>query len=159
MRLAHELFCERRKEPRGPPKGKGDDMHPYSVSLKNEANLWCDEKKHKGVLQNLTISGAQLITHAPFDAGDVLELTIQFPDSIPRHISVQIVYSDKTKEADTNRFGVRFIEIAPHIQEMITWYLYEKIQELYPRQLREMYPPSTRMGPMGVESRSPAPVV
>ncbi len=101
-------------------------------------------EKHKGVMRDLAAHGASLASQAALEAGDLLEMTLKFPDDLPLAIPVQVVYADKTKEGATHRFGVRFVDLDKKARESITWYLYEKIQEIYPDQLRALYPSPSR---------------
>jgi c-di-GMP-binding flagellar brake protein YcgR len=112
----------------------------FSIWIRHQGS----SKKHKGVMRDLTAHGASIATQAALEAGDILKMTLKFPDSLPQTVSVQIVYADKTKDDAANRFGVRFIDMEKPIRESITWYLYEKIQEIYPNQLRALYPSPSR---------------
>ncbi len=100
------------------------------------------KKKLKGRLLDLTENGASVATPASFDAGDVLELIFQLPEYAAHQVAAQIVYSDKTASKEINRFGLRFVEVNKRARNAITWYLYDRIRELYPEELRDLYPRS-----------------
>ena len=100
------------------------------------------KEKLKGRLLDLTENGASVATSAPFDAGDVLELIFQLPEYAAHQLVAQIVYSDKTASNEVNRFGLRFVEVRNRARNAITWYLYDRIHELYPEELRDLYPRS-----------------
>ena len=98
------------------------------------------KRKLKGRLLDLTEKGASVATPAPFDAGDVLELIFQLPEYAAHQLVAQVVYSDKTASNEVNRFGLRFVEVKKRARNAITWYLYDRIRELYPEELRDLYP-------------------
>ena len=98
------------------------------------------KKKLKGRLLDLTENGASVATPAPFDAGDMLELIFQLPEYAAHQLVAQVVYSDKTASNEVNRFGLRFVEVKKRARNAITWYLYDRIRELYPEELRDLYP-------------------
>ena len=83
-----------------------------------------------------------MATSAPFDAGDMLEFIFQLPDYAAHQLIAQVVYSDKTASNEVNRFGLRFVGVKPRARNAITWYLYDRIRELYPEELRDLYPRS-----------------
>ena len=112
----------------------------FPIWIRNQENT----EKYKGVMRDLTAHGASIATDAALEAGDILDMTLKFPDGLPQIIHVQIVYADKTKDDEAYRFGVRFIDMNKNVRETITWYLYEKIQEIYPDQLRALYPSPSR---------------
>jgi hypothetical protein len=74
------------------------------------------------------------------DAGDIVELIFQLPQSAVHRLTAQVVYCDLTNEAGVNRFGLRFLEVKRRAREAITWFLYDRIQSLYNEELRELYP-------------------
>ena len=89
---------------------------------------------------DLTDAGALLTTAARFSAGDMVEMRFQLPDNAPHRVLAQVVYSNKTGAKDCNKFGLRFIQMNRAARSTITWFLYERIQDLYPDVLRDMYP-------------------
>jgi len=113
---------------------------PIWIRLKGE------DEKFKAQLKDLTPDGSLVMTEANYNAGDLIEMTFQLPESPTQSLIAQIVYDDKTKETGVHRFGLRFVEAEREVKESITWFLYEKIQETHPKQLRGLYPapPRTR---------------
>lgn len=90
---------------------------------------------------DLTDSGTLITTTAPFKAGDMVEVVFQLPDFAAHRVTAQVVYSNRTDASGINQFGLRFVEMNHGARGAITWFLYEKIQDLYPETLRDMYPP------------------
>jgi hypothetical protein len=70
----------------------------------------------------------------------MLNLKMKLPKSEPFTLLVQIVYSDPTTPDQQNRYGLRFVEVPKKAKDAFIWYLYEKIQEIYPQKLRVLYP-------------------
>lgn len=102
------------------------------------------EEKFKAQMKDLTPDGSLLFTEAPFNATDLIEMTFQLPETPTQQLIAQIVYDDKTKDTGVHRFGIRFIEVDREVKESITFYLYERIQDTHPEQLRGLYPPPPR---------------
>lgn len=100
------------------------------------------KEKLKGRLIDLTQNGASVATSAPFEAGDALELIFQLPEYAAHQLVAQVVYSDKRASNDVNRFGLRFVDVRKRARNAITWFLYDRIRELYPEELRDLYPRS-----------------
>lgn len=99
-----------------------------------------EDALHEGEMKDLTIDGSLIKTHSEFPAGSMIEMTLQLPKSKPFTFLVQIVYSDPTTPEKQNRYGLRFVEIPSAAKSALTWFLYERIHEVYPQQLRELYP-------------------
>ena len=95
----------------------------------------------KARMVNLTDSGTLLTTMAPFNAGDMVEVHFQLPDFAAHRLTAQVIYSDKTRANGINQFGLRFVDMNHGARNAITWFLYGRIQDLYPEILRDMYPP------------------
>jgi len=96
--------------------------------------------KIKGRMVDLTAQGSLIATTYKFDAGEVVDLIFQLPQTAVHRVTAQIVYCDLTDESGVNRFGLRFLEVKPRAREAITWFLYDRIQALYNEELRELYP-------------------
>jgi c-di-GMP-binding flagellar brake protein YcgR len=99
-----------------------------------------DDAKIKGRMVDLTAHGALIATNYSFEAGEVVDLIFQLPQTAVHRVKAQIVYCDLTDETGANRFGLRFVEVKPRAREAITWFLYDRIQSLYNEELRELYP-------------------
>lgn len=90
---------------------------------------------------DLTIDGAMIQSTIVAEAGSMLELTFDVPKAkLPVVLLAQIVYTDPTPEGDINRYGTRFLELTRVNREALMWFLYEKIQAAYPRELAALYP-------------------
>lgn len=112
-----------------------------------------DEDKIKGRMVDLTAHGALIATNFRFQAGEVVELIFQLPQSAVHRVRAQIVYCDMTDETGVNRFGLRFLEVKSRAREAITWFLYDRIQSLYNEELRELYPINAVRTPAPQRSR------
>ena len=107
-----------------------------------------EKRKQKGRMLNLTSDGALLLTRTYFEAGDALELIFQLPEFPAHQVVSQVVYCDTTDADGVYRFGLRFLEVKKRAREAITWYLYDRIQDLYMDEIRELYPcPAPRLAP------------
>lgn len=108
----------------------------FPVQLK----AYGEDTLHEGVMKDLTIDGALIKTHSEFPAGSMVELTLQLPKSKPHTFLVQIVYTDPTTPEQQNRYGLRIVDAPNAAKNALTWFLYERIHEVYPQQLRDLYP-------------------
>ena len=101
------------------------------------------KKKLKGRLLDLTEKGAIVETSTPFEAGEILDVIFQLPKSAMHEVVAQVMYCDDAPPDETCRLGLRFVDVKKQARDAITWFLYERVQELYSDELRELYPPST----------------
>lgn len=108
----------------------------FSITL----NIIEEEEQHQAQMKDLTIDGALIKTFTDFQPGAMLNLKMKLPKSEPFTLLVQIVYSDPTTPDQQNRYGLRFVEVPKKAKDAFIWYLYEKIQEIYPQKLRDLYP-------------------
>lgn len=108
----------------------------FPIILKN----YGEEQQYEGRLKDLNIDGAHIKSTSDFDAGSMLEAKMKLPNSDAFTLLAQVVYRDPTTRDKPNRYGLRFVEIPKSAKEALTWYLYERIRELYPKQLRDLYP-------------------
>ncbi len=99
-------------------------------------------KKLKGRMLDLAQNGALVETSAPLVAGEMLELVFKLPEFVAHDLVAQVVYSDKAVSNGANCFGLRFVEVKRRARDAITWFLYDRVHELYPDELRELYPPA-----------------
>ncbi len=100
-------------------------------------------KKLKGRMLDLAQNGALVETSAPLVAGEMLELVFKLPEFVAHQLLAQVVYSDKAASNGVNHFGLRFVEVQRRARDAITWFLYDRVHELYADELRELYPPAT----------------
>lgn len=100
-------------------------------------------RKLKGRMLDLAQNGALIETSAPLEAGEMLELIFQLPEFAAHQLVAQVVYSDKAASKGVNRFGLRFVEVKKRARNAITWFLYDRVRELYPDELKELYPRAT----------------
>jgi len=99
-----------------------------------------DDKPLQAQMKDITIDGALVKTDSELQAGAMFNLKMKLPKSEPFKLLVQIVYSDPTTSDQQNRYGLRFVEV-PHVaKDALIWFLYEKIHDLYPQKLRDLYP-------------------
>jgi c-di-GMP-binding flagellar brake protein YcgR len=107
-----------------------------AVSIKGEQ----EEQYTEATLCDLSIEKALVTIEAAITAGSMLEMLFQLTHQAPHAILLQAVYCAPVNNNLPNRYGLRFVELSEEAHDTLIMYLYKKIQETYPQQLRDLYP-------------------
>lgn len=98
------------------------------------------ESSHPGRIVDLTIDGAMIYCSATLAPASMVTLTFALPKRETTTITSQVVYVDSSNDGASNRYGLRFVKVPHEGKVGLTWYLYEQIQHIYPKQLGALYP-------------------
>lgn len=100
------------------------------------------KKKLRGHLLDLTEKGARAAMSTGFQAGELVELAFELPESSAHLLEAQVMYCEDTHCDGVCHLGLQFVEVNKRARDAITWFLYDRVRELYAEELRELYPPS-----------------
>lgn len=95
---------------------------------------------HSCRMVDLTIDGLMLYSKSALDPGATVSISFSLPNRPKTTTRCRVVYCDPTPDGDSNRYGLRFEEIPHEGKESLIWFLYERIRDIYPRQLSDLYP-------------------
>ena len=102
-----------------------------TVQVKDQVHL----PKYDGALQNISSSGALILTEAPFDFTTTVELTVSLPGQPVHTFLGQIVHIAEqpgNRHSAERFFGIRFVGIDPLALNSISQYIRGRLQELHP---------------------------
>ncbi len=102
-----------------------------------------DEERHSGHILDLCDDGAKLTTKAQFDVGEEVRIVLQLPRAPGHRVDAIVIYSADKKRDGTSSYGLRFNEISGRGRHSLTRFLSKRIQEIYPNDIRAMYPRSS----------------
>ncbi len=131
-RLASLSYMKRRKDWRVPT-----DFPAWLTTAR-------DEQRHEAVLVDLSYDGARLETREAFEPGEEVALSLKLPRRPTHRIEATVVYMTKPRRNGVRRVGLRFDSVSERGRHSLTRFLSKRIQELYPAELRALYPRSTR---------------
>ena len=109
----------------------------FSVWLRRPGS----KEKLRGRLLDLTEQGARAEISSDFQAGELVELIIQLPQSAAHLLVAQVMYCEDRRIDGARHLGLRFVEVDKRARDAITWFLYDRVRELYAEEVRDMYPP------------------
>jgi len=109
----------------------------FSVWLRRPGS----KDKLRGRLLDLTEQGARAEIASEFQAGELVELIIQLPQFAAHLLVAQVMYCEDKQFDRVFHLGLRFVDVDRRARDAITWYLYDRVRELYAEEVRDMYPP------------------
>ncbi|MFP6581186.1 MAG: PilZ domain-containing protein [Candidatus Hydrogenedentota bacterium] len=95
---------------------------------------------HSCRMVDITIDGLMLYSKWELEPGAMVSIRFNLPNRPTTVAQCRVVYCDPTPDGDSNRYGLRFEDVKQEGKESLTWFLYERIREIYPRQLSDLYP-------------------
>ena len=101
------------------------------------------EERHEGRILDLCDDGAKLTTKAKFDVGEEVRIVLQLPRAPSHRVVVTVIYCADEKRDGTRSYGLRFDEISDRGRHTLTRFLSKRIQDIYPNDIRVMYPRSS----------------
>ena len=112
----------------------------FSVKL----NLDSEPGEHEAPMLNISAGGVMLRTELELDFASELLLTIPLPGEKVFSVRGKVVHISEMSgdlQNCTARFiGVRFMETDAETSRSITHYVWRRVRQLYPDQLRALYP-------------------
>ena len=103
-----------------------------------------DEQRHEAVVVDLSYEGARVETCEAFEPGGKVALALKLPRRSTHRFDATIVYVNKPRRNGLRRVGLRFDSVSERGRHSLTRFLSKRIQELYPAELRALYPRSMR---------------
>lgn len=103
-----------------------------------------DPRPSNARVLNLSCEGAYLETACALRVGDVVDLLLSLPE-LPTHQVGGKVVRVEPREPDSNgtgRYGVYFVELFPEARRTLTYFMWKRLRELYPREIAALWPGS-----------------
>lgn len=100
-----------------------------------------DPTTYPAQVVDLSSEGARIETPAVLAPGEVVGIVLKLPRGRLSHkFTAQIIYHDKKKKGKQRAYGLRFLEVSRRARRSITIFLWNRIREEYPDELRSLYP-------------------
>jgi len=103
-----------------------------------------DPRPSNARVLNLSCEGAYLETPCALRVGDVVDLLLSLPELPSHEVSGKVVRVEP-RGPDSNgagRYGVYFVELFPEARRTLTYFMWKRLRELYPREIAALWPGS-----------------
>lgn len=101
----------------------------YRTAIGITVNCGSGRETTVGFAENISVTGMLFDSEAIFSKGEILFCWFVLPDSTHIRTSAEVVrISDKVTEHDSNRYGIRFIDLDPAYRAAIDEYVRKKQQ-------------------------------
>ena len=110
----------------------------------------CDARRHGGSdsfevqVVDLSTEGTLIETDHPWEIDDMIALRLPLPGS-PGELTVgRVIRKDPAELWDgaKPRYGVWFVEVPVQVRRYLTYYVWKRLQELYPEEIAGLFPGS-----------------
>ena len=102
------------------------------------------EPEFVGMIINLSLGGALLKIRTPYALGDHVDMVLALPGFRPQVVRTQVIHfhtpDGETDTTPPSFTGVRFVELDATAEHALTWHLWRAIRQLYPHELKALYP-------------------
>ncbi len=102
-----------------------------TVQIKDHEHV----RKYDAALLNISGGGCLIKTEAEFDFSTMVDMTLSLPGESTTTVLGQIVHvaqSHAASRTPSHLYGVRFVDLAPDIEQMITRYMWDRLRDMYP---------------------------
>lgn len=120
-----------------------DRRRTWRVPLRTQTKVsHLDEPgEFSAVVANVSAQGALLHTGGPFTLGEIITFHLHLPDESPHRVSAKVVrLKTATRDGETaSTLGVLFQELSGPARKALTFYIWKRLQELFPRETRMLF--------------------
>lgn len=90
---------------------------------------------------DVSAQGAQLHTMGHFELGETITFRLHLPEELPHQVSAKVVrLKSAIRDGQTAyALGVLFEELSGPARKALTFYIWKRLQELYPRETRMLF--------------------
>ena len=103
-----------------------------TVRVKDQVHV----RRYDASLINISSGGALIQTEAPFDFSSTVEMTLSLPGETACTILGQVVHlieAASNNPSSLQMIGIKFVTLAPEIEQSLTRFIWRRLQELYPQ--------------------------
>ena len=131
-RAPSQTYMERRRTWRVPLAAKTTLRRPNDLVA------------HDAVVVDLSTEGLLVESNAPFQVGDFVELALPLNGRSLEGVVGRIVRVTSTAPSNPHAhgFGIWFLGLAPQTRKVLTLYMWRRLRELCPGELRALFPGS-----------------
>ncbi|MFO7973652.1 MAG: PilZ domain-containing protein [Candidatus Hydrogenedentota bacterium] len=90
---------------------------------------------------DVSAEGAQLHTMGPFDLGEIITFRLHLPEEVPHQVCAKVVRlkSGSRDGQSASALGVLFQGLSGPARKALTFYIWKRLQELFPRETRKLF--------------------
>jgi hypothetical protein len=100
-----------------------------------------DSSPAEGVVINLSCDGLLMATRTSLRVNDVLDIFVTLP-GLPKFKMVGKVV--RSEIASSGRVGVLFVELSREARRSLTYFMWEQLRKMYPKEISALWPGSRR---------------
>ncbi|GEM_PF-3583104 len=109
-----------------------------------------EERAHEARVIDLSAEGALIETPAELPIASRIAFTFALPEGPPHTVTAHVIHDDVREGGVAFRFGLRFAELPAEVRRSLTTFLWGRIKDLYPEELRAAYAMTRRRRPQPV---------
>lgn len=110
-----------------------------------------DGDRHDARILDLSYDGAKVQTRGVYSVGTTVQFELKLPRRPSHRISATVIYAANVNRNRSRAYGLRFTTVSQNGRDSLRKFLSARIQELYPEELRALYPRSVVPAPQGVK--------
>lgn len=96
---------------------------------------------------NLSSEGTLIETDVVYEVGSSADLVFTLPKQPTCTLTARVIRHENEGQRQRPRFALWFAKVPNDARRALTWFLWKRIQELYPSDVRSLYPRSRRPRP------------
>lgn len=120
-----------------------DRRRTWRVPVQTRTKLWRhgEPRGFRAVIVDASAEGAQLHTVGHFELGEVITFRLHLPDELPHQVSAKVVRLKEVQREDRTAcaLGVLFQDLSGPARKALTYYIWKRLQELFPREVRTLF--------------------
>ncbi|HNR32118.1 MAG TPA: PilZ domain-containing protein [Candidatus Hydrogenedentes bacterium] len=91
---------------------------------------------------NISTEGALLEPEAALELHEVLDIYLALPGQDPHLVRARVVREEASpkRRPRSLRFGVLFADLAPDARRTLTYFMWERLIKLYPKEMAKLFP-------------------
>lgn len=99
-------------------------------------------KAENMLLVNISTEGAMIETKTSLSLNELLDVVLALPDEEPHVVRARVVRAEAPtpQRGGVLRFGLLFIEVAPAARRALTYFMWERLLQLYPKEMAKLFP-------------------
>ncbi|HIJ64805.1 MAG TPA: PilZ domain-containing protein [Candidatus Hydrogenedentes bacterium] len=116
------------------------------MNVKTNVRGHNDPRAAKAVIINLSADGALIESAAMFDIEELVDLRLPLPGESPQVVHARVIRTEPSEPPSdaVQRYGVRFLELTTEATHSLTFFIWKRLWELYPKEIAQLLPRRSR---------------
>lgn len=95
----------------------------------------------EAIVINISCEGLLIVTKTPLEIHDTIDLFLALPEQSAQKVTGRVVRCESTYPG---RYGVLFMQLPPEAKRSLTYFMWQQLRALYPREIAALWPGSGR---------------